>query len=92
MRIVKRYENHKHYDVGTGAYVSMVKVGEMAATEEGGVKVVSDRTGKDLTLESLARSLYDHLRVRDRSRPDPIGPQAIVKLIRCVIRTKKGKK
>jgi hypothetical protein len=69
IRVIKKYENHKHYDGDSADYVSMMQIGEMVARGEH-VQVIVDRTGEDVTLEALARSLYDHLRVRKFASTD----------------------
>lgn len=88
MRVIKRYENHKHYHAGSGVYVSMREIGNIAAGGDT-LRVVVDRTGEDVTLEALARSLYDHLRDRDHSRAVPFPDSDLVRLIKLV---KKGSK
>lgn len=59
----RKYPNRKFYDDGRGQYVS---VKEIAAVVKRGVdvEVTCDRTGRDLTLEVLARILYDEVRAR----------------------------
>ena len=85
MTTLKKYENRKVYDGEKVAYVPMLELGDrVAAGEE--VKVVCDRTGEDVTLEVLARALYDRLRHRDRKKPAPFEPADLVKLIRKIRR------
>jgi polyhydroxyalkanoate synthesis regulator protein len=66
VRHFKKYANRKFYDVDRGAYAS---VREIAALVKRGVDVTMtcDRTGRDLTLEILARILYEEVR-RDGKR------------------------
>jgi len=61
VRHFKKYANRKFYDVDRGAYAS---VSEIAAVVKRGDDVVMtcDRTGRDLTLEILARILYEEVR------------------------------
>ena len=68
--LVKKYGNRKIYSETTGAYVTMLELSDLVA-EGRSVKVTDDQTGKDLTVESLARMLYE--RVRDRN-PGPRDP------------------
>lgn len=63
VRHYRKYPNRKFYDDERGQYVS---VKEIARTVKGGsdVEVTCDRTGRDLTLEVLARILYEEVRAR----------------------------
>jgi polyhydroxyalkanoate synthesis regulator protein len=85
VRLIKKYPNHKHYDSEMGAYVSMRELGVIAVSG-GGLKVVDDRTGADVTLDALARSLYDHVRDRDHAEKAPFEPSELVRLIRIVVK------
>lgn len=93
-RHFKKYANRKFYDVDRGEYVS---VREIAAVVKSGddVEMTCDRTGRDLTLEILARILYEEVRRAGRGaplvnsgispwRPRPAGltPGDLSKLIR----------
>ena len=64
--MVKKYANRKLYDVGGASYISMVQLSDMVH-RGGRVVVVCDLTGRDLTLESLGRALYERLKVREPS-------------------------
>jgi polyhydroxyalkanoate synthesis regulator protein len=68
VRHFKKYANRKFYDEDRGEYVS---VREIAAVVEGGgdVRMTCDRTGRDLTLEILARILYEEVRGAGRGAP-----------------------
>jgi len=61
---IRRYANKKYYHPVKTAYVTMEEIGDEVA---GGarVRVVCDRTGRDITLVTLARVLYDELRSVD---------------------------
>ena len=63
VRHYRKYPNRKFYDDERGQYVS---VREIAAVVKRGsdVEVTCDRTGRDLTLEVLARILYEEVRAR----------------------------
>jgi polyhydroxyalkanoate synthesis regulator protein len=65
---IRKYANRKHYDESTSAYVTMLDLSTMVA-EGCSVRVVCDLSGVDLTAETLARALYERLKVRDRSKP-----------------------
>ena len=61
---IKRYGNRKHYCTETAAYISMLELSNLVA--EGSRAVVTcDLTGKDLTLEALARAFYERVKDRD---------------------------
>ena len=64
---VRKYGNRKLYDEEAAAYISMLALSDIVA---GGrrVVVVCDLTGKDLTLEVLARAFYERVQVRDVDR------------------------
>jgi polyhydroxyalkanoate synthesis regulator protein len=65
VRQFKKYKNRKFYDEDRGEYVS---VREIAAVVKKGddVAMTCDRTGRDLTLEILARILYEEVRLAGR--------------------------
>jgi polyhydroxyalkanoate synthesis regulator protein len=57
-----KYRNRKLHEEGSmEPYISMEKLGEIAASG-GEVLVLDDATGKDLTAATLARILYDRVR------------------------------
>jgi len=62
-RKIKKYANRKLYDLEGGRYLSMFGLSELVA---GGarVEVTCDRTGLDVTFETLARALYERLKRR----------------------------
>lgn len=80
-RIVK-YENRKLYDSESARYVSMLELSDLVV-ERGEVIVVSDRTGKDITLQTLCHALYARLKtvVTDESGRPPFQPSALINLI-----------
>jgi nickel-dependent lactate racemase len=80
-RIVK-YENRKLYDAETTKYVSMLELSDLVA-ERGDVVVISDRTGRDITLQTLCYALYARLKtvVTDESSTPPFPASEVVKLI-----------
>jgi polyhydroxyalkanoate synthesis regulator protein len=66
VRQFKKYANRKFYDVDRGEYVSVV---EIAKVVKGGdsIAMTCDRTGRDLTMEILARILYEEVRLAGRA-------------------------
>lgn len=83
MRYYQKYENRKLYDLATGEYVSMLELSDVVAGGEA-VRVSCHRTGRDLTVEVLARALCDRLRVR--SVDVPFEPARLARLIPLVRR------
>jgi polyhydroxyalkanoate synthesis regulator protein len=81
-RIVK-YENRKLYDSETAKYVSMLELSDLVV-ERGEVIVISDRTGKDITLQTLCHALYARLKtvVNDESGNPPFLPSELIALIK----------
>ena len=61
IRHFKKYANRKFYDLDRGRYVSLLDVGDVIAGGEE-IEVVCDRTGRDLTFETLARTLHERTR------------------------------
>jgi polyhydroxyalkanoate synthesis regulator protein len=85
---IKKYGNRKLYDEGRASYISMVELSDMVYQGDR-VEVVCDLTGRDLTLESLGRSLYERLKVRSRSDSRDLVLVALVEeVIRKVLRRK----
>ena len=80
--MVKKYANRKLYDVGGASYISMVQLSDMVH-RGGRVAVVCDLTGRDLTLESLGRALYERLKVRE---PSASRDASVLAEIEAVIR------
>lgn len=68
MPIVKKYANRKLHLVGSVKYLSMLDLSDLAAKmmvyggESGDLQVICDRTGRDVTLETLSRALYERLK------------------------------
>lgn len=59
---IRKYTNRKLYDVGRASYITMLDLSDMVA---GGtkVRVTCDRTGNDITLATLSRSLYERIKL-----------------------------
>lgn len=65
--VVKKYANRKLHLIGTYKYLTMVELSDLAVSvvkdrDPDDLKVVCDRTGRDLTLETLSRALYERLK------------------------------
>ena len=56
--IIKRYQNRKLYDTGASRYVTLEDIAQMVK-RGGEVRVVDNRTKKDLTAVTLAQILYE---------------------------------
>jgi polyhydroxyalkanoate synthesis regulator protein len=61
VRNFKKYANRKFYDEDRGRYVSVEDIARVVK-RGGEVSMTCDRTGRDLTLEILARILYEEVR------------------------------
>jgi len=76
MRKFVKYRNRKLHEEGSPEpYVSMSDLGDVVAAGVE-VRVIDDATGKDLTLLTLARILYDRCR-----EGYPVRPEAVQKLL-----------
>lgn len=90
IRKIKKYANRKLYDIAGAKYISMVELAEIVYGEEE-VMVIDDRTGTDITVETLARALYERIKrhfaasrsAKSRSL-DPFSRRTLVDLIRQV--------
>ena len=89
-RRFKKFTNRKLYDLDGSSYVSMVGLAQVVAAGAD-VMVEDDRTGRDITLETLARALYERLKDhfnggdhRHRIPKDPFDHAALSQLIRQV--------
>ena len=87
---IKKYANRKLYDTEKGEYVSMLGVSEEIVNGRY-VEVVDDRTGRDITFETLTRILYERVRGYYNSAgktvpTDPFDHSILIKLIRQVPR------
>jgi len=83
MKQYQKYDNRKLYDTSTGEYVSMLELSDVVASGES-VRVTLYRNGRDVTLESLARALYERLLARDPSQARPFGPARLARLFPLV--------
>lgn len=55
---IRKYGNRKLYDEEHATYISMLELSSLVAAGFN-VHVTCDRTGRDITLETLARALYE---------------------------------
>lgn len=62
-RIVKRYSNRKLYDTQTSSYVTLEQIAEMVRDKED-VKIVDNKTKKDLTSVTLAQIVFEEEKKR----------------------------
>ena len=81
---VKKYQNRKIYSETTGAYITMLELSDLVAAGRK-VRVTDDPTGRDLTVESLARALYERVRDRRPGSNDPV-PADFERLITMIAR------
>ena len=89
-RDIKKYRNRKLYDINNARYISMVELAGVVFDGEE-VAVIDDCTGRDVTVETLARALYERIKryfassksVQLRSE-DPFSRQILANLIRQV--------
>jgi polyhydroxyalkanoate synthesis regulator protein len=95
---IKKYVNRKLHAEGDTTYLSMLDLADRAA-KDSDIQVVCDRTGRDLTLETLSRALNERLKAyfteaqfladgHDKSMPFPV--RALTKLIALVPARKRG--
>jgi polyhydroxyalkanoate synthesis regulator protein len=95
---IKKYANRKLHAVGDTKYLSMLELADRAA-KDSDIQVVCDRTGRDLTLETLSRALYERLKDyfdedrfietgRNKALPFPVSE--LTKLIALVPARKKA--
>ena len=90
IRHFKKYANRKFYDLDKGRYVSLLDVGDVIAGGEE-IEVVCDRTSRDLTFETLARTLHERTRAyfasmvrKGREVDEPMPREAMSRLVRLI--------
>jgi polyhydroxyalkanoate synthesis regulator protein len=96
---IKRYANRKLHAEGDVKYLSMLELADRAVKEKDGeIQVLCDRTGRDLTHETLSRALYERLKdygdedrflETGRNKPTPFDVSELTKLIALVPARKK---
>jgi hypothetical protein len=94
---IKKYTNRKLYREGDVKYLSMLELADLAAADDD-LLVTCDRTGRDLTLETLSRALYERLKdysdessflARGSNKPAPFKARELARLIALVPARKK---
>ena len=86
---IKKYANRKLHAKGDTKYLSMLELA-LRVEKDDDIEVVCDRTGRDLTLETVCRALYE--RLKDHSdeeeylktgcnKPAPFHVRELTKLI-----------
>lgn len=95
---IKKYANRKLYDEEASVYLSMLDVSNLAAMTSN-IRVTCDRTGKDITLETLSRALYEQLKMLNDADDDPsdsLGstsfPFTVASLTKLISKVKLAKK
>lgn len=88
MRQIRKYANHKHYDEKKSAYVQVIELADLVAAGEQ-ITVVDDVTGRDVTLETMCRALYERTKSRDLEADTLLTANDLAKLIRKVPGRKK---
>lgn len=90
VRHYKKYANRKFYDLDRGRYVSLLDVGDVIAGGEE-IEAVCDRTGRDLTFETLARTLHERTRAyfassakRGKTSDEPVSREFISRIVRLI--------
>ena len=90
IRHFKKYANRKFYDLDRGRYVSLLDVGDVIAGGEE-IDVICDRTNRDLTFETLARTLHERTRAyfasmvrKGREVDEPMPREAMSRLVRLI--------
>jgi hypothetical protein len=95
---IKKYANRKLHVEGDAKYLSMLELGDLAA-KDSDLHVVCDRTGRDLTLQTLSRALYERLKdyfdedrfmATGRNKPLPFPVSELTALIARVPARKKA--
>ena len=87
---IKKYSNRKLYNIEKAGYVSMLGLSDEIVAGRY-VEIVDDRTGRDITFETLTRILYERVRGYYNSAgktvpTDPFDHSILIKLIRQVPR------
>jgi hypothetical protein len=90
IRHFKKYANRKFYDLDKGRYVSLLDVGDVIAEGEE-IDVICDRTSRDLTFETLARTLHERTRAyfaamarKGKAADEPMPRESMSRLIRLI--------
>jgi hypothetical protein len=89
---IKKYANRKLYDEEASVYLSVLDVSNLAAVSSN-IRVTCDRTGRDITLETLSRALYERLRLYNeddavRGGDDSAFPFTVASLTKLIAKVK----
>ena len=90
---IKKYANRKLYDEDASTYLSMLELSDLVCERGGSAVVVTcDRTGRNITLETLSRALYERLKAyfADEAREEPFSVTALTKLVSQVPKANRG--
>lgn len=99
---IKKYANRKLHAEGDSKYLSMLELGDLAAQSKVSgqkIQVICDRTGRDITLETLSRALCERLKAygdedrfveTGRNKPQPFDADELCDLMARVPGRKKG--
>jgi polyhydroxyalkanoate synthesis regulator protein len=77
---VRKYGNRKLYDEEHATYVSMLDLSSLVADGARAV-VTCDLTGRDITLETLARALYERSKEADEKTDREAVVRGLVRII-----------
>ena len=90
VRHYKKYANRKFYDLDRGRYVSLLDIGDAIAGGEE-IQAFCDRTGRDLTFETLARTMYERTKAyfassarRGKTADEPVSRDFISRIVRLI--------
>jgi hypothetical protein len=90
VRHYKKYANRKFYDLDRGRYVSLLDIGDVIAGGEE-IQASCDRTGRDLTFETLARTLCERTKAyfapaakRGKTADEPVSRDFISRIVRLI--------
>ena len=82
VRSIVKYQNRKFYDRTASRYISLGELGKLAVSEN--IEVIDDQNGADLTIETLSRVLYEHLRSGEIATTDQRSPTLKADIIRLI--------
>jgi polyhydroxyalkanoate synthesis regulator protein len=88
---VRKYGNRKLYDEEHATYVSMLDLSGLVA-DGAKVQVTCDLTGRDMTLETLARALYERSKEADAKTDREAVVRGLARIIEQISTTGEGSK
>jgi len=86
---VRKYGNRKLYDEEHATYVSMLDLSDLVA-DGARAEVTCDLTGRDITLETLARALYERSKVADAKTDRETVVRGLVRIIEQISTSDNG--